>query len=203
LVIERLTGHPLDKWFQESVARPLRAAPLLFAPVLTAAAHAELKIDLTRIAPTEYDTRRNILLCGEVHDENAAALGGVAGHAGVFGTADAVLSISDAWLQARRRKTSLLNSDLVTRFTTRRQGMYHSSWALGWDTPSVPSSSGKYFSAESFGHLGYTGTSLWVDPAKELEVVLLSNRVHPSRTNETIRDFRPRIHDLVIQECVG
>src|SRR5690348_5556953 len=107
-------------------------------------------MDLARIAPTEYDTWRNKLLCGEVHDENAAALGGVAGHAGAFGTAEGVLSVSGAWLHAHRGATSLLNTDLARRFTTRRKEVHESSWALGWDTPSVPSSSGRYFSTESF-----------------------------------------------------
>ena len=89
------------------------------------------------------------------------------------------------------------------RFTTRQQTVPHSSWALGWDTPSVPSSSGTLFSPESFGHLGYTGTSLWIDPARELAVVLLSNRVHPTRRNERIRAFRPLIHDLVCRDILG
>ena len=88
-------------------------------------------------------------------------------------------------------------------FTTRQQTIPNSSWALGWDTPSVPSSSGTLFSPESFGHLGYTGTSLWIDPVRELAVVLLSNRVHPTRRNERIRAFRPLIHDLVCREVLG
>ncbi|TAJ27595.1 MAG: serine hydrolase, partial [Nitrospirae bacterium] len=78
-----------------------------------------------------------------------------------------------------------------------------SSWGLGWDTPSAPSSSGTRFSSRSFGHLGYTGTSLWVDPQCELEVVLLSNRVHPTRKNEAIRQFRPLIHDLIYEELIA
>ena len=95
-----------------------------------------------------------------------------------------------------------LNPDVVREFTNREDTVPGSSWALGWDTPSLPSSSGQYFSSQSFGHLGYTGTSIWIDPVCELEVVLLSNRVHPRRTNEEIRIFRPAIHDLVYQELV-
>jgi CubicO group peptidase (beta-lactamase class C family) len=92
---------------------------------------------------------------------------------------------------------------MVQEFTRRQAPEGSSSWALGWDTPSTPSSAGRYFAARSFGHLGYTGTSVWVDPVHELEVVLLSNRVHPSSRNEAIREFRPVIHDLVYQEFIG
>jgi CubicO group peptidase (beta-lactamase class C family) len=138
-----------------------------------------------------------------VHDENAAAMGGVAGHAGLFGTAESVLAVSGAWLRAYHGRESILERELVRQFTTRHEFVTRSSWALGWDTPSAPSSSGSRFSERSFGHLGYTGTSLWVDPSCELEVVLLSNRVHPSRRNEKIKVFRPYIHDLVYREFVS
>jgi len=159
-------------------------------------------VDISRVAPTEQDEWRTRLLCGEVHDENAAAMGGIAGHAGLFGTAESVLAVSGAWLSAYCGRTSILEKELVREFTTRQEFDERSSWALGWDTPSMPSSSGTSFSDRSFGHLGYTGTSLWIDPMCELEVVLLSNRVHPTRKNEKIKAFRPYIHDLVYGECV-
>jgi CubicO group peptidase (beta-lactamase class C family) len=142
------------------------------------------------------------MLCGEVHDENAAALGGVAGHAGLFGSAAAVLAVSRAWLGAYHCRPSLLDPALVRRFTGRQEDVPGSTWALGWDTPSAPSSSGQCLSPQSFGHLGYTGTSMWIDPACDLEIVLLSNRVHPTRQNDKIRAFRPAIHDLAYRECV-
>jgi len=110
--------------------------------------------------------------------------------------------VSGVWLSAYHGKESMLDGALVRQFTTRQESASRSSWALGWDTPSVPSSSGSCFSEQSFGHLGYTGTSLWIDPLCELEVVLLSNRVHPSRANEKIKVFRPLIHDLIYRECV-
>ncbi|MBA5865719.1 MAG: serine hydrolase [Nitrospira sp. CR1.3] len=202
LIVERLTGMMLDRWYRETVTGPLRAAPLLFSPIAAATSGAQAPgIDPVAIAPTEYDSWRNRMLQGEVHDENAAALGGIAGHAGLFGTAEAVLALSGAWLQAHHGEPSILDPGLVRRFAARQQEIPQSSWALGWDTPTAPSSSGAFFSASSFGHLGYTGTSLWVDPVRDLEVALLSNRVHPSRRNEKIREFRPRIHDLVVQEC--
>ena len=204
-LVERLSGMPMDLWFEEALVQPLQADPMMFCPRVGRArlGVARPGIDASRIAPTEQDEWRNRLLCGEVHDENAAAMGGVSGHAGLFGTAESVLAVSGAWLCGYHGRESMLNEELVRQFTTRQEFAGGSSWALGWDTPSAPSSAGSRFSERSFGHLGYTGTSLWVDPLCELEVVLLSNRVHPSRRNEKIKIFRPYIHDLVYQEFVS
>ena len=204
-LVERLSGMALDLWCEEAIVRPLRADPLTFCPT---AGRAQLgvarpTVDASRIAPTEQDEWRNRFLCGEVHDENAAAMGGVAGHAGLFGTAESVLAVSGDWLRGYHGRESILDGKLVRQFTTRQESAARSNWALGWDTPSAPSSSGSRFSERSFGHLGYTGTSLWIDPLCELEVVLLSNRVHPSRRNEKIKVFRPCIHDLIYQEFVS
>ncbi len=204
-LVERLSGMALDLWCEDAIVRPLRADPLMFCPT---AGRAQLDVvrpivDVSRIAPTEQDEWRNRLLRGEVHDENAAAMGGVAGHAGLFGTAESVLAVSGAWLHGYHGRESILDGELVRQFTTRQGSAAQSSWALGWDTPSAPSSSGSSFSERSFGHLGYTGTSLWIDPLCELEVVLLSNRVHPSRRNEKIKVFRPCIHDLVYRAFVS
>ena len=204
-LVERLSGVPLDRWCEDAIFRPLRADPLMFRPT---AGQAQLgvacsTIDVSSIAPTERDEWRNRLLCGEVHDENAAAMGGIAGHAGLFGTAESVLAVSGAWLCGYHERDSMLDGRLVRQFTARQEPPPPSNWALGWDTPSAPSSSGSFFSEKSFGHLGYTGTSLWIDPLCELEVVLLSNRVHLSRRNEKIKIFRPYIHDLVYREFVS
>jgi CubicO group peptidase (beta-lactamase class C family) len=181
-LVEHLSGMALDLWCKEAIFRPLEADPLTFCPLSesTQQAVTHPKVDPSQVAPTEWDEWRHRYIHGEVHDENAAMLGGVAGHAGLFGTAESVLAVSGAWLRG-----------------------YHGSWALGWDTPSALSSSGSCFSERSFGHLGYTGTSLWIDPLRELEVVLLSNRVHPSRRNEKIKTFRPLIHDLVYREYLS
>lgn len=154
------------------------------------------------VAPTEDDPWRGRMLQGEVHDENACALGGVAGHAGLFGTAAAVAAMTGLWLDGYLGKRGLLSPELVRRFAS-RQGTPGSSWGLGWDTPSAPSSSGKYFSPQAFGHLGFTGTSVWIDPMCELEVVLLSNRVHPTRQNIAIQTFRPLLHDVIYERVVG
>jgi serine-type D-Ala-D-Ala carboxypeptidase len=203
-IVERVRGSLLDQSFNEIVAKPLQAQPLLFTPTVAASSQAITpRVDRSTIAPTEWDDRRGRFLHGEVHDENAAAMGGVAGHAGLFGTAEAVLAVSGTWLNAHHGRSSMLDRGLAREFTRRQSHVPASSWALGWDTPSAPSSSGSNFSPESFGHLGYTGTSLWIDPKRELEVVLLSNRVHLSRNNEAIRAFRPMIHDLVFQEFVS
>jgi len=205
LLVERLSGMALDRWYEHAVVRPLRADPMMFCPT-TGGAQLNVicpMIDVSCIAPTEWDERRNRILCGEVHDENAAAMDGVAGHAGLFGTAESVLAVSGAWLHGYHGRESILAEEFVRQFTTRQESVARSSWALGWDTPSTPSSSGSSFSERSFGHLGFTGTSLWIDPLRELEVVLLSNRVYPNRRNEKIKAFRPWIHDLVYREFVS
>ena len=202
IMVERLSGSSLDRFVAEHIAAPLRANPFCYLPI-GEGMETNRSSMIGRIAPTEWDTWRGRLLCGEVHDENAAALGGVAGHAGLFGSVETVLAVTGAWLAGYHRKASILDRDIVREFTARYDGVSESSWALGWDTPSQPSSSGRYFSNRSFGHLGFTGTSIWIDPVCELEVVLLSNRVHPTRNNEGIRSFRPVIHDLVYQECMG
>jgi serine-type D-Ala-D-Ala carboxypeptidase len=202
LIVERLSGMTIDRVMAERIAQPLGASCLSF---LTSEEEEMRQKNGMKaaIAPTEFDSWRGRLLHGEVHDENAAALGGVAGHAGLFGTAESVLAVTGAWLKAYHGQPTLLNAGVVREFTRRQDRVPQSSWAMGWDTPSTPSSSGQYFSSRSFGHLGYTGTSIWIDPVCELEVVLLSNRVHPSRKNEAIRAFRPAIHDLIYQECVA
>lgn len=203
-MVERLAGCSLARFVRDRVYTVLAAEPLFF--IRTGGGNPNgldgLPVDLHRVASTEEDAWRGRVLRAEVHDENAYAMGGVAGHSGLFGTAAAVLAVSGCWLNGYLGRESLLRSDWVRRFTSRQDRPPGSSWGLGWDTPSAPSSSGTRFSPRSFGHLGYTGTSLWVDPQCELEVVLLSNRVHPTRKNEAIRQFRPLIHDLIYEEFV-
>jgi CubicO group peptidase (beta-lactamase class C family) len=201
--VERVSGLLLEEYFREAVAEPLGARALYFNRATATGSSSPSSGAEAMIAPTEWDAWRKRWLQGEVHDENAAAMGGVAGHAGLFGTAESVLAVSGAWLAAYRGDRSLLDPNLVREFTTKSSQPLQSSWALGWDTPSAPSSSGTHFSPESFGHLGFTGTSLWIDPRRKLEVVLLTNRVHPSRKNESIRVFRPLIHDLVFRVLTG
>jgi CubicO group peptidase (beta-lactamase class C family) len=193
-VVERIANQSLADFCQSRIFGPLQASPLGYRGQ---AGNKETGSPIGACAPTEQDPWRGRLLQGEVHDENAFALGGIAGHAGLFGTAEAVGQVTKAWLEGYQGKSGIFDCQLVRRFATAQPG---TSWALGWDTPSQPSSSGQWFSPESFGHLGFTGTSIWIDPVRELEVIFLSNRVHPTRDNQAIKVFRPKLHDVIIQE---
>ena len=192
-IVERLTGDPLDEVARD-IFTPLDMRDSLFNPP---------KSLRSRIAPTENDaTYRKRLLQGEVHDENAWALGGVAGHAGLFSTAGDIAEFAQMLLNggiyAHHR---ILRRSTIQQFTAREM-LGGSSRALGWDVPVQPSSSGQYFSPKSYGQLGFTGTSLWIDPERGLFVILLTNRVNPTRENEKIRQVRPALHDAVF-ECLG
>ena len=190
-IIQRLTGEPLDQFAKENIFAPLQMDSSLFNPSRTLRAE---------IAPTENDTiYRKRLIQGEVHDENAWALGGVSGHAGLFATAGDIATFAQMLLNggsyAHRR---LLDRATIRQFTA-RHAIGDSARALGWDVPTQPSSSGRYFSPSSFGHLGFTGTSLWIDPERKLFVILLTNRVNPTRANDKIREVRPALHDAIFQ----
>jgi CubicO group peptidase (beta-lactamase class C family) len=199
LMVERVGGLPLDEFCQRRIYVPLGAAPLGFRRLKPADHTSENTVG---IAATELHPWRGRVLRGEVHDENAYVLGGVAGHAGLFGTAEAVSAVTGEWAAAWNGRGRLLDGVLAREFTTRQAQTPGSSWGLGWDTPSPPSSSGSRLSPRAFGHLGYTGTSIWIDPDVQLEVILLSNRVHPSRENTAIQQFRPMIHDVIYKELV-
>jgi CubicO group peptidase (beta-lactamase class C family) len=151
-----------------------------------------------QIPPTTDDRSfRHRLIQGEVQDENASVLGGVAGHAGVFSTAADLARFAHAILNAGR--TVLRNTETIALFTRRESVPPGTSRALGWDTPSALSQSGNYFRPTSFGHLGYTGTSLWVDPDRQLSITLLTNRTWRDCSNQAIKQVRPRFHDAVIE----
>jgi len=192
--LERITGKPLDVLAREEIFEPLEMEQTLFQP------DASL---LSRIAPTERDEWRGRVVHGEVHDENAFGLGGVAPHAGLFSTARSLapfvqMLLNGGAYDGRR----LLNPATIALFTTRSELVAGSSRALGWDTPSEPSSSGQLFSASSYGHTGFTGTSIWVDPEREVFAILLTNRVHLTRDNRKIYDVRPKFHDAVMRAIV-
>ena len=150
-----------------------------------------------RCAPTEVDPWRGRLLIGEVHDENCWALGGAAGHAGLFGTAAAVGGFARAVLRTIQGEAILSQPATMQTFITRAD-IPGSSRALGWDTMLPTSSCGTRMSRSSIGHTGFTGTSLWIDWERDLYVVLLTNRVHPTRENTRIREIRPLVHDAVV-----
>ena len=155
-----------------------------------------------RFAATERCPWRRVLLDGMVHDDNAYAVGGIDGHAGLFGTSEAVHRLIAALLTAYfDRKPAIFEKTLVKTFFDRNQG---ADRPLGFDAPSPEgSASGRYFSLHSVGHLGFTGTSFWVDLAYERTVILLTNRVHPSRRNDRIKAFRPALHDAVMEQLMG
>jgi CubicO group peptidase (beta-lactamase class C family) len=153
---------------------------------------------IRRTAPTHVDPWRGRLLVGEVDDENTAALGGVAGQSGLFGTAAAVGEYARHILQVLDGRIGVFRRQTVRLFTSRRDDIPGSSRALGWDTMLPTSSCGTRMSRRAFGHTGFTGTSLWIDPDRGVYVVLLTNRVHPTRDNDKIKGVRPSVHDAII-----
>jgi CubicO group peptidase (beta-lactamase class C family) len=184
---------------EEAGAAPLDAQ---FQPLAAALGEIGYRPDsalLDRIAPTEEDPWRGRLLRGEVHDENAAALGGVAAHAGLFGTAQSVGTFARLVLRTFREATILGTSDVMRIFAT-RSNVPEGSRALGWDTMLPTSSCGTRMSAAAIGHTGFTGTSLWIDRENDLYVVFLTNRVHPTRANEALIAMRAKVHDAVMED---
>jgi CubicO group peptidase (beta-lactamase class C family) len=154
-----------------------------------------------RTAATREDPWRGRLLVGEVDDDNASALGGIAGHAGLFGTAAAVGQCARHILQGLAGRPGTLPHDTLQMFVRRRDGIPGSSRGLGWDTMLPTSSCGTRMSLRAFGHVGFTGTSLWVDPDRGVYVTLLTNRAHPTSPTDLLSRVRPAFHDAVIEEC--
>jgi CubicO group peptidase (beta-lactamase class C family) len=185
LLLEAVGREPLDRLFAP-LAKFLGSS-MMFRPLASF---------YDRIAPTEFDSWRGRVLCGEVHDENAAAIGGVAGHAGLFGTADAVAAFARLVLATFAEPTVLGTPVLIRQFAT-RSTVPGSSRALGWDMALPTSSCGTRMSATAIGHTGFTGTSLWIDWERDFYAVLLTNRVHPTRANEQLIGLRARFHDAL------
>jgi CubicO group peptidase (beta-lactamase class C family) len=200
-IIEKVTQKPLDEFCQEKIFAPLQMKNTFFLPLYS---EHQMQIMKTRkIAATENCPWRGRVLRGEVHDENAHIMGGIAGHAGLFSTAQDLYTFLKALLKSLKSQNGFFPQSMVKVFLTRQTRIPGSCWTLGWTTPSEPSTSGQFFSARSFGHLGFTGTSIWVDPEVDLMVIFLTNRIHPSRENDQIRLFRPFLHDLIYQATVG
>lgn len=188
IALERLADEPLDTFCQREIFGPLAMSHTMFQPA---------KGLRGSILPTADDrTFRHRVIQGEVQDENASVLGGVAGHAGLFSTADDLALFAHAMLNGGY---PILRPETVNLFTQRETAPEGTSRALGWDTPSTPSQSGKYFGSRSFGHLGYTGTSLWIDPDRQLSITLLTNRTWPDCQNQAIKQVRPAFHDAIIK----
>jgi CubicO group peptidase (beta-lactamase class C family) len=185
-IIERITGMTLDRFVTDKVFAPLGMTSTMFTP--------DSVQFFARIAPTEIDTARGGLVHGKVHDENAWAMGGVSGHAGLFSSARDLTIFCQMLLNGGEYNgVRIVKPATLARWTAPQSRT--SSRALGWDTPSKGSSAGNYFSARSFGHTGFTGTSIWIDPEKNLFVILLTNRVNPTRNNNRQVPLRKAVAD--------
>jgi beta-glucosidase-like glycosyl hydrolase/CubicO group peptidase (beta-lactamase class C family) len=190
-IIERLTGRSLDDLAKAYIFSPLGMKDTTYGPANKL---------WPWIAPTEFDKNlRHKLVQGEVHDENAFTMGGVSGHAGVFSTTPDLAAFCQMLLNggvyAHRR---ILKRATISQFSAPQQ-LSNGTRTLGWAVPTEGSSSGHFFSAHSFGHTGFTGTSIWIDPDRQVFVVLLTNRVNPTRENMKIAQVRPAVHDAVMQ----
>lgn len=196
-LVELAAGTTLDRFYQERIVRPLGLRATSFIDLDRVRARRIVPVT-DMIACTERCPWRKRVLCGEVHDDNAWAMGGVAGHAGLFASARDIDTLLCFLRAAWAGQDDRLPAALVREFWTVDRAVPGATWALGWDTPSASgSAAGTRFSAETVGHLGFTGTSIWMDLRRDRHVVLLTNRVHPSRDNQAIKEFRPFIHDLV------
>lgn len=210
VVLERLADEPLDTFCQREIFGPLAMSHTTFNPPKTwkdqivptadesgmCSADTSVREPLQSPAPSAASRFRGRVIQGEVQDENASILGGVAGHAGLFSTVEDVAVFAHAMLSGGH---PILRPETVNLFTRRETAPEGTSRALGWDTPSSPSQSGKYFGPRSYGHLGYTGTSLWIDPDRQLSITLLTNRTWPDCQNQAIKQVRPLLHDAVIE----
>ena len=191
-IVERLTGQTLDQFVEARVFGPLGMRDTRYNP------SESLK---PRIAPTETEDFRGGQVWGVVHDETAWALGGVSGNAGLFSSARDLAVFAQMLLNGGSYGgVQVIKPSTVARWTARQRP--DASRALGWDTPSPQSSAGRFFSFRSFGHTGFTGTSIWADPEKELFVVLLTNRVNPTRDNQKIGPLRRAVADVVQQSVI-
>ena len=233
--LERIAGEPLDIFCQREIFGPLAMTHTSFNPPPKTRAQipptADEREEPERGVGTPFgkiragsaremppapvppsispgparSTFRNRIIQGEVQDENAFVLGGVAPHAGLFSTAEDVARFAHALIQCGAGspgRVRILRPETLALFTHRESTPAGTSRALGWDTPSGSSQSGRYFGPRSFGHLGYTGTSLWIDPDRQISITLLTNRTWPDCANHAIKQVRPKFHDAII-EAIG
>ncbi|MGH7858003.1 MAG: serine hydrolase domain-containing protein, partial [Candidatus Binatia bacterium] len=195
--IESITGVSLDRFCQDRIFKPLGLRSTSFVDLSLLRTRRLVPV-IEMIAPTERCPWRKRILCGEVHDDNAYAMGGVAGHSGLFSSARDLNVLVSALRDCYHGRSEFLPDNLVREAFTRDQSVAQSTRTLGWDTPAYQGSqAGTRFSNNTVGHLGFTGTSVWLDLERAVHVILLSNRIHPNRDNDRIKAFRPVIHDLV------
>jgi CubicO group peptidase (beta-lactamase class C family) len=189
-LVEAVAGEELDAFCARRIYQPLGLVDTHFNPLPYTGERA-------RYAATEQCSWRERVLWGEVHDPNAWAMGGVAGHAGLFSTAREVLRFGQEMLAADRGESALFPAEVAREFFSRQEIAPESDWALGWDTPTEgQSTSGRHFSKRSIGHTGFTGTSLWIDLERGMVIVFLSNRIHLVAKRSRF-ELRPFVHDLV------
>jgi serine-type D-Ala-D-Ala carboxypeptidase len=189
-IVERVSGESLDRYLERHVFGPLGMRDTRYKPP------ASLRY---RTAPTEIDPWRGRHLIGEVHDENAYALGGVSGHAGLFSTARDLEKLAGAYLNGGAfGRGRLARPETIKQFTTVNDSTF-SSRALGWDTPSRNSSAGHFLERPAFGHTGFTGTSIWIAPQHDLYIILLTARVNPTRNNSKIGPVRVAVADATMR----
>lgn len=188
-ILQRLAGEALDGFCYREIFGPLQMLRTSFVPP---------SAWRSTIPPTEDDRAwRKRVIQGEVNDENASVMGGIAGHAGMFASAEDLAMFAEMILAGGK---PILRPETVKLFTTSRYGAAGGpQHALGWDVPTPPSQSGRHLSASSIGHLGFTGTSLWIDPERQISVTLLTNRTWPDRQSQAIKNVRPRFHDAVME----
>jgi CubicO group peptidase (beta-lactamase class C family) len=216
VALERIAQEALDVFSRAEIFGPLGMSNTMFNPPVDRRAHvpptaderegeiptlnspesAEFSMGHPLSAEKKRSTFRRRIIQGEVQDENASVLGGVAGHAGLFSTAENLARFAYAILNGG---APILRPETVSLFTRRESAPKGTSRALGWDTPSAPSQSGKHFGPRSYGHLGYTGTSVWIDPDRQLSITLLTNRTWPDCSNQAIKQVRPQFHDAVVE----
>ncbi len=219
VALERLADEPLNLFCQREIFAPLAMTNTTFNPPAEIRPQIPPTVDEREISkeqcgagaparerPAQHETSsasqparstfRQKVIQGEVQDENASVLGGVAAHAGLFSTAPDLAKFAHAMLNHAH---PILRPETIAVFTRRESAPLGSSRALGWDTPYGPSQSGKYFSPQSYGHLGYTGTSIWIDPIRQLSITLLTNRTWPDCSNHSIKIIRPKFHDAVVE----
>lgn len=197
--IELTAFRPLDRLLRTRLAVPLQLRDTTYLPLATMS-----ECETGRLVSTGYSEVRQREKLGEVDDENASAMGGVAGHAGIFSTAYDLFLFSREVLRARRGEGRILTRQSAHRMTVKAPDPPGCPRSAGWDTPTIApgkvSQAGTRFPEGSFGHLGYTGCSLWIDPFREVTVVLLTNRIFYGKQNEGLKSLRPLIHDAVMEE---
>jgi len=198
-IIEKIACQRLDLFVSREIYSPLEIDDLFFIEIDSK--NEKLNKYRQRIVATQKCPWRKKLLKGEVDDDNAWAVGGIEGHAGLFGDAGSIYKLCCEILNALVKKpTKVLPPDVINALVQKKS---REDMVAGFDTPSKKnSSSGRFFSSSSVGHLGFTGTSFWIDPETSLIIVLLTNKVHPLRSNEGIKEFRPQIHDLLYSELI-